>query len=638
MKKLVILFTIIIPVISNTVTAQLKSVNGQLINGRGTIEKLDHVRVALYLNSQLMGDSYTDEMGKFQFSVSTVISENNASVKQYQLHQNYPNPFNPTTTISYALDKDGPVSLEVFNILGQRVRTLINAYQPKGFHSLIWDGKNETGHLCSKGTYFYRIQFDGRTEIKKMCFLDMPIYFSNQRSVINHSTLSKTSIFDILELKINDRDIQDTTVVYEMNPIPPELKLDDIKVHVYPFARVSPDTISLMSGESATDTLDIYFEKPITITSPDVPIDWYFSEDSLVFITYSDIDRSSILLKFSEINNAKTSYLHVHFCLSPRLGLMQSKLRRGYVGISYDDRVEMENIQGMGELNFQSTVPESLICENGRIYGIPAVTFEALLYFELVDDRNILVTDSTFLTIREPYGIDFNEYSIEILEEYPRDGTHPYSWVDTYTGVTQDLYYKGERVAKSNPDGSKSCYCCGLTFEDFFLAVQQLNGDLGKGEDINNMTPADMRYFIHLWFVQSIWGDGPGVAMTSFGIGDNIADISKVKKGDYLQFWRTTGSGHSVIFINWITNFWGDTTGIRYWSTQGSTNGINYNSEYFSGQGGSVNPDIMYFSRIHSPEEFTPFVRYTMENYEEIVNRKTLILPKDFMKNETSSF
>ena len=54
MKKLVILFTIIIPVISNTVTAQLKSVNGQLINGRGTIEKLEHVRVAIYLNNQLI--------------------------------------------------------------------------------------------------------------------------------------------------------------------------------------------------------------------------------------------------------------------------------------------------------------------------------------------------------------------------------------------------------------------------------------------------------------------------------------------------------------------------------------------------------------------------------------------------------
>ena len=71
MKKLVILFTVIILLISNTATAQLKSVDGQLINGRGTVEKLDHVRVALYLNSQFMGGSYTDEMGKFQFNIST---------------------------------------------------------------------------------------------------------------------------------------------------------------------------------------------------------------------------------------------------------------------------------------------------------------------------------------------------------------------------------------------------------------------------------------------------------------------------------------------------------------------------------------------------------------------------------------
>jgi len=634
MKKLVILFSFIMLFISNTARAQLKFVAGQLINGRGTVEKLDHVRIALYLNSQFMGESYTDEVGKFQFNISTVISGNDEPVRQYQLYQNYPNPFNPTTTISYTLDKDGIISLEIFNILGQKVRTLINTRQPEGFHAFIWDGTNEAGLMCGQGTYFYRIQFDERTEIKKMCLLDIPIYSSNQPSVIDQSALTKISVFDNLELKITHRDIQDTTVLYEMNPIPPELKLDEIRVHVYPFARVAPDTISLMSGESATDTLDIYFEKPITITASSVLIDWYFLEDSLVFISYSNIDRSPILLKLTEMNDTKTSYLPVHFCLSPRLGLMKSKLRRGYVGITYDDRVEMKNTEGMGKLNIQSTLPENLIFEDSRIYGVPAVTFEAPLYFELIDDRNILVIDSTFLVIRQPYKIDFNEYSVEILEEYPTDGTHPYSWVNTYTGVTQDLYYKGERIAKGNPDGSKSCYCCGLTFEDFFLAMQRLNVDLGKGEDINNMTAADMRYFIYLWFVQSLWGDGPGVAMTSFGIGDNITDISKVKKGDYLQFWRTTGSGHSVIFINWITNFWGDTTGIRYWSTQGSTNGINYNAENFAGQGGTVNPDIMYFSRIRSPEEFTPFVRYTMENYEEIVNRKTLILPKDFMKNE----
>ncbi len=634
MKRLIILSSIIILFFSNTATAQLKTVSGGLINGQGTVEKLNHLRVSAYLNSQFMAESFTDEMGKFQFNISSVISNHDETIKGYQLYQNYPNPFNPMTSISYALDKDGLVSIEVFNILGQSVRTLINEHQIKGFHALIWDGKNEAGQLCSMGTYFYRIQFDGRTEIKKMCLLDMPIYFSNQSSVTNHSALSKTSTSDILELKIVHRDIQDTTVRYEMNPIPPELKLDDIRVHVYPFARISPDTLSLMSGESVRDTLDIYFEKPITITSSQVQINWCFLEDNLISITYSNIDRSPILLKFTEMNDTKSSYLPVHFSLSPRLGLMKSKLRRGYVGIAYDDRVEMKNVQGNGDLNFQSTLPDGLIYENREIYGTPAITFEAPLYFKLVDDRNIFIIDSTFLTIRKPLGIDINEYSIEILEEYPTDGTHPYSWVNTYTGVTQDLYYKGERIANANPDGSKSCYCCGLTFEDFFLAMQRLNEELGKDEDINNMTPADMRIFIFLWFVQSMWGDGPGIAMTSYGIGDNIYDISKVKKGDYLQFWRTTGSGHSVIFMNWITNIQGDTIGIRYWSTQGSTNGINYNTEYFSGFGGSVNPDIMYFSRIRSPEEFTSFVRYTMENYGEFVNQEITITPEDFMKNE----
>jgi hypothetical protein len=162
----------------------------------------------------------------------------------------------------------------------------------------------------------------------------------------------------------------------------------------------------------------------------------------------------------------------------------------------------------------------------------------------------------------------------------------------------------------------------------------QLNRDLNRSEDINGMTAADMRYFIHLWFVQSTWGDGPGIALRQFGLGENIVQFKDVKKGDYVQLWRTTGSGHSVIFIDWTTNAAGDTTGLRYWSTQGSTNGVNYNIEYFDGFGGTVNPALSYFSRVYSPENFVPFSRLRLENYDAIALGKQPIVPKSFMKND----
>jgi len=633
--RYIILLIIIILSISTISNAQLQTVSGQLINGRGTIEKLERVRIEIYLNSELIGNTYTDNLGQFQVSVSTNVPEEKSEViKQYQLLDNYPNPFSPSTNISYSLDKGGFVSLAIFNVLGQRVKTLINTSQPAGFYTTNWDGKDELDNVCCHGIYFYRLQLAGHSETKKMCMLNLPLNLSTKNFSPNTTVLTKNLTTDILEIQIGDRDIVDTTVVYELEQLSSSVELDDVCVHVYPFARTKPDIISLMSGENATDTLDIYFERPIEVLSQLLETEWDYYEDSLIVISYLKVNLSSNMLKFKEIDDPHLSYLKVYFELAPRLGLVLPNLRRGYLGIGYDDTVEIENGQGDVELNFLSAVPHGLTYEDGRIYGTPAEIFEAPLYFELVDEREIMVLDSTYLYVRDTVDIYFNEYAVDILEEYPTDGTFTYSWVSGYEGVTRDLYYKGERVARAKSDGSGSCYCCGLTFEDFFRGIQRLNSDLGQNEDVNNMTAGDMRYFLHLWFVENTWGDGPGVAMEQFGIGDNIPAFADVRKGDYVQLWRTTGSGHSVIFINWLTNSNGDTTGIHYWSTQGSTNGINYNSEYFTGCGGTVNPDIVYFSRIRSPENFTSFDHSKMENYNEIVNSDAPIVPKAFMRNE----
>ena len=78
--------------------------------------------------------------------------------KKYALYQNYPNPFNPTTVIRYDLPFAGRVDLEIYNILGQRVKTLVSAYQSAGRKSVVWDGKNDAGNLVSSGIYIYRMK------------------------------------------------------------------------------------------------------------------------------------------------------------------------------------------------------------------------------------------------------------------------------------------------------------------------------------------------------------------------------------------------------------------------------------------------------------------------------------------------
>ena len=92
-----------------------------------------------------------------------------------RLHQNYPNPFNPETTISYSLNNPANVTLEIYNMKGQKVRTLINAYQQAGNHNLVWDAKDSNDQEVSSGVYFYKLVSEGNfgeyISSKKMIFL-----------------------------------------------------------------------------------------------------------------------------------------------------------------------------------------------------------------------------------------------------------------------------------------------------------------------------------------------------------------------------------------------------------------------------------------------------------------------------------
>ena len=89
------------------------------------------------------------------------------------LEQNYPNPFNPDTRIVYFVP-DGnpaPVSLAVYNVRGQRVRTLVAGRQAGGRHVARWDGRNDRGESVSSGVYFYRLTQPGFSETRKMLLI-----------------------------------------------------------------------------------------------------------------------------------------------------------------------------------------------------------------------------------------------------------------------------------------------------------------------------------------------------------------------------------------------------------------------------------------------------------------------------------
>lgn len=86
--------------------------------------------------------------------------------EKFSISQNYPNPFNDQTVIDYALPEPTYVSLEIYDILGRRVTTLVNSQQPAGYHQVVWNSDN-----VSSGMYFYKIQADKFIETKKMLLL-----------------------------------------------------------------------------------------------------------------------------------------------------------------------------------------------------------------------------------------------------------------------------------------------------------------------------------------------------------------------------------------------------------------------------------------------------------------------------------
>lgn len=89
----------------------------------------------------------------------------------YALRGNYPNPFNPKTLISFALPKTSRVSLEIYNILGQKVRTLLNENMEAGYQSVEWDGTDDGGVGVSSGVYLYKLKANEFSRVAKMTFL-----------------------------------------------------------------------------------------------------------------------------------------------------------------------------------------------------------------------------------------------------------------------------------------------------------------------------------------------------------------------------------------------------------------------------------------------------------------------------------
>jgi photosystem II stability/assembly factor-like uncharacterized protein len=92
-------------------------------------------------------------------------------MEKFSLSQNYPNPFNPVTTITYNLTRNSIVVLSIYNTLGQKIRTLVNTYQPTGDYQVVWDGRDNHGQPVPSGVYIYRLQVENFSDSRKMMLI-----------------------------------------------------------------------------------------------------------------------------------------------------------------------------------------------------------------------------------------------------------------------------------------------------------------------------------------------------------------------------------------------------------------------------------------------------------------------------------
>lgn len=118
----------------------------------------------------------TDQDGLFEdtsvLAIATDIDIDTPELPDtYTLSQNYPNPFNPSTSIDFSLPVAGEVTLEVINLLGQRVITLVDKELSAGSYTVEWDSRNSAGESVASGVYFYRLSTDGYAKSRKMLLL-----------------------------------------------------------------------------------------------------------------------------------------------------------------------------------------------------------------------------------------------------------------------------------------------------------------------------------------------------------------------------------------------------------------------------------------------------------------------------------
>ena len=153
-------------------SAEVPTVSGQvrLLDGSAVVGAQVLLFDVADLRRGALGQATTDADGRFALPLASLGTS--GLPQGFALGQNYPNPFNPSTVIPYQLPTAALVRLEVFNVLGQRVATLVDGERPAGAHTAVWTATDEAGQAVSAGVYIYRLAVGDAMATGRMVLVD----------------------------------------------------------------------------------------------------------------------------------------------------------------------------------------------------------------------------------------------------------------------------------------------------------------------------------------------------------------------------------------------------------------------------------------------------------------------------------
>ncbi|MBN1561892.1 T9SS type A sorting domain-containing protein [candidate division KSB1 bacterium] len=127
--------------------------------------------VYFYRLEEVSLDGQSTSYGPVQVTSTSNVDEAPETPRAYSLSRNYPNPFNPSTTISYSLPEKSEMILNIYDIHGKLIRTLVTGLRPAGTHTVTWDGADDAGELAPSGIYLYRMTAGSFVKTERMTLL-----------------------------------------------------------------------------------------------------------------------------------------------------------------------------------------------------------------------------------------------------------------------------------------------------------------------------------------------------------------------------------------------------------------------------------------------------------------------------------